>query len=312
MTRLDGGLGNQMFQYAVGRALSLGCGVPLYLDATVYRSYTSRQYTLGVFDVKAEIYSARKAALLKFAPLEAGGRIIGKLARKLPSDVITMVKRILAERASGRQKHAPPHGSGHYRREKEKYAFDETILSIQPPVYLDGYWQNENYFVHHRTEILRDFELKVPISEKAAEYKRMIVQTAPASVSLHIRRGDYVQSREARKLYDGICDLDYYDRALQMLNSAVPEPSIFVFSDDLAWARAHLRFERMIFVEGCLDYEEMFLMSCCQHNIIANSSFSWWGAWLNANKEKIVIGPRRWHKSGSNLFTPLPENWRRV
>ena len=132
-----------------------------------------------------------------------------------------------------------------------------------------------------------------------------------ASVSLHIRRGDYVHSA-ARDLFGGVCDIGYYNSALALLKSKIPDVSVYVFSDEIEWAKANLSHANTVFLEQCADYEEMFLMSRCEHNIIANSSFSWWGAWLNTNAEKIVIAPRRWHKTGGNALTPVPASWTRL
>ncbi len=310
MTQLDGGLGNQMFQYAIGKSLSLQCGVPLYLDTSVYSHYTTRKYALGVFNISAQIASNEDIVFFKPAVKKNPLGIIKTLADKTPTHAVLLVKGILPRGMMGKLLRPPPADSNYIYREAEPFVFNADVLMAKPPLYLDGYWQNEKYFVRHRDIILRDFTLRVPISEKAIAYRKIIQETP--SVSLHIRRGDYVHVAAARKLYDGICDLEYYGRALDFLKQKIQDISVFVFSDEIAWAKANLHQERAIYVEGCADFEEMYLMSCCRYNIIANSSFSWWGAWLNVATEKIVITPRRWHKSGDDNHTPIPETWMRV
>ncbi|MGC9261061.1 MAG: alpha-1,2-fucosyltransferase [Phycisphaerae bacterium] len=299
-----------MFQYAIGRVLSLDRGVPLYMDLGSYSHYSTRKYSLDVFNISAEI--AAPADIMMFKPPAHRDikSIVRVLADRVPTPLVRMVKNIIPERLPSRFGRRLPPDSRHYCREKQQFTFDETVLAGQPPLYLDGYWQNEKYFVRHRDTILREFTLRVPISEKAKAYQKTIQKTV--SVSLHIRRGDYVRSAVARKLYEGVCDLDYYRRALELLRHKIPDMSVFVFSDEIAWAKANLNCQRAVFIERCADFEELFLMSCCRHNIIANSSFSWWGAWLNCNAGKIVIAPRRWHKSGDEIHTPIAESWVRV
>ncbi len=308
-TRLDGGLGNQMFQYAVGRCLSLRHNAPLYMDIGVYRSYTSRQYSLGVFNVAAETVPLRDPpSLLESLPLQKAGRRLGNLARRLPSFASSAISGLVARKNVAMLEANATQGFGLPRREKQQFEFDQGILEIAPPVYLVGFWQNEQYFAACQNAIREDFTLRLPASPKAENYRSLIMRQPCAS--LHIRRGDYVRGSASTRL--NVCGLDYYNNALQLLRSIVPEVHIFAFSDEIAWAKEHLKFERIVFVEGCTDYEEMFLMSCCGHNIIANSSFSWWGAWLNPNKDKVVVAPRQWVNADIGGRTPVPASWVRI
>lgn len=308
ITRLDGGLGNQMFQYAVGRALSLKHGVPLYMDISVYRSYTTRQYALGVFNVAATALPNRNGAGLNSGPFHKAGRMLGNLARKMPQSVISTVNGVIAKRNTKALAAKLPPGFGTPFFEKEQFVFDANLLACRPPLFLSGYWQNERYFADQDEIIRKDFTLNVALSEKARRYLELAER--PVSASLHIRRGDYVHSPASGRL--NVCGLEYYGNALRHLATSLPGVCVFVFSDEIAWAKANLKFARTVFVEGCHDYEELFLMSRCQHHIIANSSFSWWGAWLNAKKEKIVIAPRRWLNAELGGKTPVPDNWVRI
>jgi hypothetical protein len=132
------------------------------------------------------------------------------------------------------------------------------------------------------------------------------------SISLHIRRGDYVSNRAVAKKH-GLCSLDYYYSAIELIRAKVPNPSLFVFSDDLDWARQNIKTSLPIsFIANNKrdeSYKDMYFMTQCKHNITANSSFSWWGAWLNASPNKLVICPKRWFLDRSNVSDLIPPNW---
>jgi len=310
LVKLDGGLGNQMFQYAVGRALSLRWGVPLLLDAGSYRPYSTRQYALGVFNIDAIVGP--------ISQVEAGiprGRSMGR-------GLLQMLRKVArpaaaAMRRGGGKSQLPavpgwaPRAPWAVYREREGVRPDDALLESHPPLYLVGYWHDQRFFLEKADAVRRDFRLKAPLRPRAQSYRERIAGQ-PASVSLHIRRGDYLRIKpEPGQL--ALCGLDYYDRALKLLSSRLPEAKIFVFSDDIGWAKANLKAGACSFVDGCADYEEMFLMSCCRHNIIANSSFSWWGAWLNGNTEKMVIAPKQWVLGDDKAEkSPVPGDWHRV
>lgn len=177
----------------------------------------------------------------------------------------------------------------------------------------DGYWQNEKYFKEIEANIRTEFTLAKPLSTKSLDWKDKILNIQN-SVSLHIRRGDYIQNTETNKFH-GTCDVDYYKKSIKktvsMINSADIE--IFVFSDDINWAKQNLSFPYQTHFISNLeipDYEEIYLMSLCKYNIIANSTFSWWGAWLNNNPEKIVIGPKQWFTDKTtDELEILPHTW---
>lgn len=178
--------------------------------------------------------------------------------------------------------------------------------------FVDEYYQNEKYFIDIADEIKKEFTLKNDFSEKAKEYLLKIENSN--SVSLHIRRGDYVTNKTANA-YHGVCDLKYYYEAIKIIKEKMVNPIFFVFSDDILWAKENLKDEEFIFVSSAEieDVEEMMLMSKCKHNIIANSSFSWWGAWLNGNAKKIVIAPKKWfNDKKAGQVDIVPNNWLRI
>jgi len=177
---------------------------------------------------------------------------------------------------------------------------------------VEEYFQGDTYVKHIDTYIRNEFTLREPLSKEAQEILTQIKSTA--SVSIHVRRGDYVSNKETH-VYHGVCSLTYYKEAMKYVEQSVVVPKYFVFSDDSAWAKDNLDAPGAMFVSdvGLPDYEELILMSKCTHNIIANSSFSWWGAWLNGNREKIVIAPKQWFQDAkANGHTIVSSSWIRI
>lgn len=173
-------------------------------------------------------------------------------------------------------------------------------------------FQNEKYFVNIEKEIRQQFTLKNPLSSDAQMIVNQIHTHYPQSVSLHIRRGDYIQNPITFK-HHGICDLDYYQSAIDYIKTYIETPFFFIFSDDITWAKENLKIENdALYVSNpsIPDYEELILMSTCQHNIIANSTFSWWAAYLNQYDKKIIIAPKQWtREKSSNQLDILPRKW---
>jgi hypothetical protein len=289
IVRLIGGLGNQMFQYAAGRALAFRLQVKLKLDVLDFPLYKRRSYSLSVFDLEESFATEKEVARLKF------GRT-------------SWFKKFHVRKGG---KEALPAAS--YIREKH-YHFDPDILELPDGVYLDGYWQSEAYFREIEDIVRQDFTIRIPPSDENRRLAERI--RSVESVSLHIRRGDYV-SDPTTNAYHGVLDPEYYQRAMDLIRSRVADAHFFVFSDDPDWAKTNLPDRNSLMVvninrEACA-YEDFRLMSFCKNHIIANSSFSWWGAWLSQNQEKIVIAPRRWFQDLSVKTTDLiPTSWLRI
>lgn len=274
-----GGLGNQMFQYAAARAVSIRLGVPFKLDLTLIcdrterKDFTYRTYELDVFDMDAGFVSEEEAA--RYVPNLWNATKWEKRRFRL--------KRLL----SGR----------HLYEEKKLYTFEPRIRSMKDNTYIYGYFQNERYFRDYRKVVLDDFSCKKPFSPESSCLAEQIKAEADA-VSIHVRRGDYV-AYESVAAYHGSCGIPYYRAAIERMDKLLRQPVFYIFSDDAPWAKEHIAtlHPRMVVVQNSSskpNYEDMMLMSLCKHNIIANSSFSWWGAWLNRNEEKQVIAPARW------------------
>jgi len=179
----------------------------------------------------------------------------------------------------------------------------------------EGLYQNEKYFINREETIRKEFTLKNPLAPKSLVWKEKINSTTN-SIALHIRRGDYTLNTKINNFH-GVCDLAYYKSALdEMFKRLGNNINVFVFSDDIIWAKENLKFPRPLDFVSDLeipDYEEMYLMSLCKNNIIANSTFSWWSAWLNQNPEKIVIAPKQWFTNKtSNEIDILPKDWLQI
>jgi hypothetical protein len=257
VTKLVGGLGNQMFQYSVARSISIRTNTELYIDNAEFKRYTVHPYTLNNFNITENIW----------------------------------------------------HDTKHISTYKEKaFNYDESVKNINTDIRLMGYWQTERYFTDIRDVLLKDFTLKTPLTDIAnTDILNKINKTN--SVSVHFRRGDYINHENYVSL-----NMDYYHTAIRQYDN----PTLFVFSDDIDWVKSNFNSEHethyIDFNRG-KGWNDLYLTSQCKHNIMANSSFSWWGSWLNTNKKKLVICPTQWFK-GANLkfdtIDMIPKDWLRL
>ena len=289
--KLMGGLGNQMFQYAFAFVLAKKFGTQITLDLSWFENVktsenvTSREFDLDVFNLDYE--SATQEDLEKI----------------VRSDDRSIVQKLLWK-AFKVKKYNPQKNA---IIQKVGYNFDKNLLSSSKYYYC-GYFQNEKYFVNEREELLKCFSSKLPLDEKTQGFLNQILATN--SVSIHVRRGDYV-TLECVNKFHGTCGLDYYQKAIEYIAKHVKNPHFFLFSDDIDWVIKNLKIEHPFTVvdsnqeKGWLDLE---LMKQCKHNIVANSSFSWWGAWLNENPQKIVIAPKKWNTKSKNCKI-IPNEW---
>lgn len=283
VTKVLGGLGNQMFQYAFGRANALRNGTQLFLDRRSFAEYQTHSF--GLHHLYAEISDAPKDMLPKQGPSD---RLTRLTRRFWPSSPKVYVEK--------------------------SFLFDPVAISLRGDIYFDGYWQSEKYFAEFASSIRSELSIKTPPSSVNLRWLERI-RNAP-SVSIHVRRGDYVSNQAASQVH-GTCDLTYYSAAMEFMRRESTEPPVFfVFSDDHEWVRQHMSFgenEHCFVTDNVADtnYEDLRLMSACRHHIIANSTFSWWGAWLNPSPEKVVIAPRRWFASAELRTDDLiPKDWR--
>lgn len=174
-----------------------------------------------------------------------------------------------------------------------------------------GTWQSQRYFEGAEDNVRKAFAFK---RELLNESTRQLCDTIDGcnAVSLHVRRDDYLSTHYAQG-FGGICTTSYYQNAIAYVKEKTSNPVFFMFSDDINWCRENLDVEGATFVDcnhGAESWQDMFLMSLCKHNIIANSSFSWWGAWLNSNPEKIVVAPDKWWNGLKDDV--VPDEWIRI
>ena len=276
ITKIKGGLGNQLFQYAVGRAVALHHKVPLKLDTTIFETYKLHNgYRLDQFAIQAEI-----AADNEIINLKGRNNVLFSALRKAG-----FVKR------------------KSYFKEKRSSYFDVSVFKNNF-VYLDGYWQNELYFSDIRELLLKELSPNSSMNDLGCAYLDSIKKSN--SVSIHVRRGDYLNLKNINVL-----DVDYYFKAVDYIRKIIGKPTFYIFSDDLDWCKSSLSFlDDCVYMEGTqTEIDDLKLMSFCQHNIIANSSFSWWGAWLNQNPNKTVIAPKDWLLNDPGSSNVILSDW---
>lgn len=287
IVRLKGGLGNQLFQYAIGRHLATTKDTSLVLDTSSYKTDTLREYSLSGFNI-----SGHPSDKLFFFATDGRVRLLNRAiqaVRKLFSKPFQIVS-------------------------EKSFSFDPSVLNCSDHSYLDGFWQSENYFLPIENTIREDLKLKTPVEGPLKKIAEHICSSN--SVSIHVRRGDYV-SNPTTTAFHGFCDSDWYIKATNWLEKKVGNPTYFVFSDDYEWAKSNLNFQaETVFIPPSpkgQEHNDMYVMSLCKHNIIANSSFSWWGAWLNDNPSKIVIAPKEWFAASHiNTSDLIPTSWHRM
>ena len=310
IVKINGGLGNQMFQFAFYKALQHSNNNEVFIDLSAYQG---KQFQDGInllhngFELP-ELFSIT----YQEAPL--------KNVKKLSTQPKNLLNRVLRKYFTKKT---------HFI--DKNFGFNEELISKPLPsnIYLEGYWQTEKYFSHIKDELLKDFSLKTPLSKKNLD---ILEDAGTETASIHIRRGDYLKTQTLN-----VCSKDYYLNAIKLLFSKANPKSILVFSDDIPWCKSDLKLEeyldsileikdvKVYYIDwntGKDSYQDMQLMSKCKYHIIANSSFSWWGAYLDPNPEKIVIAPSVWNlrelnpsidRYYKNSYTDiLPSSWIRA
>lgn len=273
--RTSGGLGNQLFQYAVGRSLAITRGAKLVLDATFYDPRRHRRFELDQFPIEAEVRNySQNCRIVRQA--KAFGK---KLFRVDPPE------------------YREPH-----------FHFDPSLLAVRLPVVLAGYFQSPRYFELHADLIRRELAPPQPLDAESLELAEVLCHQD--SVTLHVRRGDYVSNPKARETFYE-CSAKYYQDALQRVPGNGP---VVVVSDDISWARENLPRTRPMHFAGekgaRSGLADLWLMAQGKHHIIANSTFSWWGAWLSTTCTGTTVAPRHWFRTSKyDTRDLLPKEW---
>lgn len=269
--RLRGGLGNQLFQYALGRRIAKQLNTEMTLDLTSLlkthknENITDRDYQLGIFNVQESFLI--QPGLLRF---------FDKLGLNFVSQIIKGIKLL-----------------GYKSFKEREFTVQEWLLKhpTDKTMY-SGYWQSEAYFKDAEEELRKDFQFKGKLSVEAQHILNKIEATN--SVCVHIRRGDYV----GNSVFNN-SELDYFYTSADYIGKRTTSPHFFIFSDDPEWCKANVKFD---YDATVVDYdtenekfkEDLQLMSSCTHFIMSASSFSWWAVWLSNQKDHIVIAPQPW------------------
>lgn len=283
-----GGLGNQLFQYAAAKTLALKHNTDLKLDVSFLEAmhenaHTKRELELHYFQTSFHKATSEEIQLFNKP---------------------TFFKKIV-------NKYFPFHPGNFYYAKEKGFEYDQSFKSFPQNTYLEGFWQSEKYFSEIRSVLLKELVLKEKSGERINDVLHQILGSN--AVSIHIRRGDYITNKNASEFH-GNLSMEYYYEALSLIAKRIAHPKVFVFSDDIEWVKMNFntRYE-CVFVDfntAQTSVWDLYLMSACKHNIIANSSFSWWGAWLNQHQDKVVIGPKQWFASKSlNTQDLLPDDW---
>lgn len=290
VVKLIGGLGNQMFQYAFAKHLAIKHGVELKLDISelgnksIDSKYSARDLELSHFNIVQNI--ANTAEIRSFQK--------SKVFKALDLFYLNM-----------------PFRFNNLFIKEPSFTFYKQALNAPSNCYLDGYWQSENYFIEIRNQLLNDFTFGSDLSSETKQLAEQIKNQD--AVSIHVRRGDYISISQNKSIYE-VCDSSYYLTAMDRIVSLNRNAVFYVFSDEPNWFKEYVNTSYKInYVThnvGSDSYQDLYLMSLCKHNIIANSSFSWWGAWLNKNVSKVVIAPKRWFKNNFKETKDLiPKTW---
>lgn len=298
IVKITGGLGNQMFQYVLGRSLSIKQKCDLKLDLSWYREYdkivdtndpnkaTKRDYLLKYFNISGQILPSWYLSMIKKNSLLR--KYHPKVARIIPNKLFDY--NVLIENN-----------------------FSWTNIKNQTNYFAIGYWQQSLYFEKHKDVINQDFRLINPMTFVNRQYLDQISSTN--SVAIHIRRGDLISKPSGAELQP-TCTLEYFYSGITIILNKVKDLSLFIFSDDMEWCKNHFKNKHpIIFVDSIgNDHEHFYLMSQCKYQVIANSTYSWWAAWLNHYPDKIIVAPKNWYHDAqlneSAMF--IPNNWIRI
>ena len=285
IVKLMGGLGNQMFQYSFARFLSLKFNhdikldINFLLDRKPVLNFTYRDFELNNFNFNYEFVKDYDLNLFKF---NLYNKFITKFRLK---------------------------SSNLYLREGSS---DISKIPFSKNIYLDGFWQNEKYFLEIRETLLEDFNLT---NYLVSQHQYILNENFNHNtISVHIRRGDYI-TNDHNNSYHGTCSIDYYLSSINYIKKYINNPKFLFFSDDIEWVIENFNTLNInkVFITNEISknsISDLFLMTQCRHNIIANSTFSWWGAWLNNNTSKIVIAPSKWtNVDNSHLENIIPNTW---
>ena len=288
IVKIHGGLGNQLFQYATGRALSYSLHLPLKLDISFFMNSHNRKFLLRNYNISPQYATPEEIRKVKMRDYPFPIQKLISIFRKMKSENTLYIKEV-------------------------SRSLDVDQLGGYHQIYLKGYWQSEKYFRDIEPVIRSEFILTSKPDSINQQYLVGILSSN--SVSIHIRRGDYLSNLRVNQKFV-VCSLDYYQKAIDVISEKVTNPQFYIFSDDPEWVSKNFHIQHptiLISHNTNQEHEDLRLMSACKHHIIANSSFSWWGAWLGTNIDKVTIAPYKWLNNPSKDMRDLiPDRWIRI
>lgn len=277
VVKLQGGLGNQLFQFAFGQSLSYRINQPVYFDIT---SYNNNDRALGLDKFNINLTEASDKIINIFFTIKS--RLLNKY-----------LQNCLCNK--------------HLVHFEKTHQFYDIPLNLKGNSYYLGYWQNEDYF----SNISLLLKKQITLQAKLPESNLLEAIIKDNTVAVHFRRGDYLKTNIQKA--HGLTPIQYYHQAIKIILDKIPEATFIIFSDDPDWIKSNLRLSCSWIYAGTsnhyTDEETLILMSLCKHQIIANSTYSWWAAWLNSNPEKRVIAPKNWFANGTLSHSILPDTW---
>jgi hypothetical protein len=283
IARLQGGLGNQMFQYAAAKSLATRLNVPFKLE-TITSLQKDKQRVIALGDLNANFQLATRKEVKKFVPFPT-------LYRHKPEFFSKLGRRIYRE----------PH-----------FHYDHGFINLKTPIFLDGFWQSPKYFEPIEEAIRADFKVKEALVKNVIKKGNDLAEGH--SIAVHVRRGDFLNPKIAA--YHGVLEAAYYQNAIHLIQQKDPRSTIHFFSDDIEWVKQNIPSPvntEFVSSPKRSAMEDFYLMTKCRHMVIANSSFSWWAAWLGKHPDKIVVAPKNWFVGDSvNTKDLIPSNWIRI
>ena len=280
--RIIGGLGNQLFQYSTIKSLSEKINKEFKLDIRGFKKYPRNVFLLDRFNISGQLAN------------EQDYRNYNWILRR-PCKLLQKF--------------------GIYKKwyQEKSYYYDKNVNKVKDNIFLYGYYQSFKYFSDIKDTLRKEFTLKKNLNQSNSHIRELIEKNN--SVMIHIRRDDYLTNSKINNDF-GVCSLDYYKKAISFISEKVNTPYFIIFSDDFEWTKnnLHLNFPHT-YVEGNYFEPEIdfFLMSKCKHHIIANSTLSWWGAWLSENEKKIIIRPKNWFKNLKlSTHDLIPDDWIKI
>jgi len=289
IVKMHSGLANRMFQYAFYKYLTAS-GKEVYIDDNSFLPNREHEINVSIENIFHNVNFQRASR---------------KMINLLSDQRLDYYNKF-------RRKHLKQFKKSHFK--ENIFSFDASIINLTGDYYLDGFWQTEKYFSGIENTIRHNFTFPEYPSKRNRFLAEMLA--SENSVAIHVRKGaDYMQIKK----HTGVCGIDYYTKAIDYINSTVENPVFYVFSDNFDWVNQNLTNIEHVNVDwnpsvGAYNYLDMQLMACCKHNIIANSSYSWWAAWLNKNNHKNVIAPNAWFSDDLNNETIdiVPQSWIKI